>query len=48
MHRITWSDIERGNNPNPTASTLGKIAGARCVTVAELCVDEDGESVTPP
>ena len=46
MHRITWSDIERGKNLNPTAATLSKMAGALGVTVADLWIDEDGESVT--
>ncbi len=46
MHFVTWSDIERGKNPNPTAVTLNKIAEALDVTVADLWVDEDGESVT--
>jgi transcriptional regulator with XRE-family HTH domain len=42
----TWSDIERGKNPNPTPRTLEKIAAALGVTLAELFVDEKGESVT--
>ena len=46
MHRVTWSDIERGKNPNPTPRTLEKIAAALGVTLAELFVDEKGESVT--
>jgi len=41
-----WSDIERGGNKNPTPKTLEKIAAALGVTLAELFVDEDGESVT--
>ena len=40
------SRIERGLHPGTTAPTLEKIAGALGVTVAELWVDEDGESVT--
>ena len=46
IHRVAWTEIEQGKNANPTTSTLSKIAGALGVTVAELFVDEDGESVT--
>ena len=42
----TWSDIERGKNTNPTQKTLARIAEALDVTLAELFVDQDGESVT--
>ncbi len=42
----TWSDIERGKNPNPTPKTLEKIAGALEVELADLFLDENGESVT--
>ena len=42
----TWSDIERGKNTNPTPRTLEKIAAALGVSLAELFVDEKGESVT--
>ena len=46
IHQGDWSDIERGKNANPTAATLKKIAGALGVTLADLWVDADGESVT--
>ncbi len=46
MHPVTWSDIERGKNTNPTPKTLAKIAEALDVSLADLFVDEDGESVT--
>ena len=46
IHRIAWIEIEQGRNPNPTARTLEKIAGALSVTLVELFTDEDGESVT--
>ncbi|MCH7825658.1 MAG: helix-turn-helix transcriptional regulator [Acidobacteria bacterium] len=46
IHRVAWTEIEQGKNANPTTSTLSKIAGALGVTVAELFVDEDGQSVT--
>ena len=42
----TWSDIECGRNRNPTPKTLEKIAAALDCTIADLWVDEDGESVT--
>ena len=46
MHPVTWSDIERGKNTNPTPKTLEKIAAALGVKLADLFLDEDGESVT--
>ena len=46
MHRVTWSDIERGKNPNPTPRTLEKVAAGLGVTLADLFVDEDWNSVT--
>ena len=46
IHRVSWSAIENGADTNPTARTLEKIAAALGVTLAELFVDEDGESVT--
>lgn len=46
LHEATWSDIERGKNPNPTPKTLERIAAALDCTLAELFVDADGESVT--
>jgi transcriptional regulator with XRE-family HTH domain len=46
MNRVSWSDIENGANPNPTPRTLEKIAAALGVSLAELFVDEKGESVT--
>lgn len=46
IHRVAWTEIEQGKNNNPTTSTLQKIAGALGVTLAELFVDEEGESVT--
>lgn len=46
MHRVAWTEIEQGKNNNPTTSTLHKIAGGLGVTLAELFVDEKGESVT--
>ena len=44
----TWSDVERGNNTNPTTRRLERMASALGVTVADLFLDADGESVTPP
>ena len=44
MTQGTWSNLE-GGNTNPTQRTLTKIAEALGVTLAELFVDEDGESV---
>ena len=46
IHQGDWSDLERGKNPNPTTATLEKIAAALGVSLAELFVDEKGESVT--
>jgi len=46
IHQADWSDLETGKNPNPTVATLKKIAAALGVTLAELFLDEDGESVT--
>ena len=46
LNRVAWTEIEAGRNPNPTAATLSKIAGALGLTVADLWVDADGESVT--
>ena len=42
----TWSDIERGKNDNPTQKTLANVAAALGVSLADLFLDEDGESVT--
>ena len=36
MHPVTWSDIERGKNTNPTLNTLMKIANALGVGLSEL------------
>ena len=46
IHRIAWTEIEQGRNTNPTPKTLAKVAAALGCTLAELFVDEDGESVT--
>ncbi len=46
LHEASWSDIERGRNTNPTPKTLAKIAAALGVSLADLFLDEDGESVT--
>lgn len=45
LHRVTWSDIERGKNDNPTPKTLEKIAVALGCSLAELFTDQDGSSV---
>ena len=45
IHQGDWSDIERGKNPNPTTKTLERISKALDVTVSDLFLDEDGESV---
>ena len=46
LHRVAWTEIEAGRNPNPTPKTLEKIAGALEVELADLFLDENGESVT--
>ena len=46
IHQGDWSNLERGKNDNPTQKTLARVAAALGVTLAELFLDEDGESVT--
>lgn len=42
MHRVTWSDIERGKNTNPTIGTLKKMAAALGVAVTDFLEERRG------
>ena len=42
MHPVTWSDVERGKNANPTINTLKKVAEALEVNIGDLLEERQG------